>query len=178
MVVDDDEGSARVHLPESMQLHGCVCIGSVATLPLLHGLHRRGATVLNRMTAFVPLLHLVERALVRHSEAMTQSAPQVAASLRLRHRERLTMQQLTRTEREVLRAMVAGLTAAEIGRLRHVSLNTIRTHIKSIMAKLEVSTQLAAVAIARRTADPACGDQGTAAFISVGDEIRLSGRPG
>jgi DNA-binding CsgD family transcriptional regulator len=60
--------------------------------------------------------------------------------------EKLT--QLTPTERRVLYHLTEGLPAGEIAKRMIVSLSTVRAHIRSILRKLEVSSQLAAVAIA------------------------------
>lgn len=57
--------------------------------------------------------------------------------------------QLTSRELEVLEALAAGRTAAEIAAGFVVSLGTVRTHIRSILLKLGVSSQLAAVALTR-----------------------------
>ncbi len=55
---------------------------------------------------------------------------------------------LTPAERRVLYQMMRGRSAAEIGADQVVSLSTVRTHIRSILRKLRVNSQLAAVAIA------------------------------
>jgi two-component system nitrate/nitrite response regulator NarL len=61
-------------------------------------------------------------------------------------RERLD--QLTLREREVLGHLMKGRPVREIAELSVVSEATVRTQVKSILAKLEVSSQLAAVGIA------------------------------
>ena len=60
------------------------------------------------------------------------------------------LDRLTTREREVLAYLMAGRHAREIARASVVSEATVRTHVKSILAKLEVSSQLAAVGIAHR----------------------------
>jgi DNA-binding NarL/FixJ family response regulator len=62
-------------------------------------------------------------------------------------RRRLSV--LTTREREVLGQLMEGRQVREIARDRYVSEATVRTQVKSILAKLEVSSQLAAVGIAR-----------------------------
>jgi two-component system nitrate/nitrite response regulator NarL len=57
-------------------------------------------------------------------------------------------EQLTPREVGVLVALTDGLSADEIAREHFVSVATIRTQIRSVLQKLEVRTQLAAVAIA------------------------------
>lgn len=57
---------------------------------------------------------------------------------------------LTTKEREVLDQLTAGASAAEISQSGYVSIRTVRAHIRSILAKLEVNSQGAATAIARQ----------------------------
>jgi DNA-binding NarL/FixJ family response regulator len=58
--------------------------------------------------------------------------------------------ELTSRELEVLGCLVDGMSRAAIGELLHVSPNTVRTHVQSILHKLKVHSALAAVAVARR----------------------------
>ena len=48
-------------------------------------------------------------------------------------------------------AIVDGSTADEIAAREFVAVSTVRTHIRSILDKLGVNSQLAAVALARRS---------------------------
>jgi DNA-binding CsgD family transcriptional regulator len=57
------------------------------------------------------------------------------------------LETLTDVQLEVLRQLASGMSAAEIAKDRYVSLSTARTHVKAIMAKLDVHTQLKAVAV-------------------------------
>jgi DNA-binding NarL/FixJ family response regulator len=57
---------------------------------------------------------------------------------------------LTPREREVLQCLVDGLTREETARLLGMSPNTVRTHVQSVLHKLDVHTSLRAVAIARQ----------------------------
>jgi ATP/maltotriose-dependent transcriptional regulator MalT len=56
---------------------------------------------------------------------------------------------LTDRELAVLRLLATDLTQREIGDTLYVSLNTIKTHVKSIFRKLDVTTRPGAVARAR-----------------------------
>ena len=58
--------------------------------------------------------------------------------------------QLSRREDEVLRALADGQSAAAIAATAYVSEATVRTQIRAILTKLGVSSQLQAVALARR----------------------------
>jgi DNA-binding CsgD family transcriptional regulator len=57
---------------------------------------------------------------------------------------------LTEREQFVLAELIEGHCAEEIASAAFVSISTVRSHIKSILQKLGVSSQLAAVALARR----------------------------
>ncbi len=56
---------------------------------------------------------------------------------------------LTPRESDVLRGLIAGESAEEIARSQYVALSTVRSHVKSLLRKLGVNSQLAAVALAR-----------------------------
>ena len=57
---------------------------------------------------------------------------------------------LTAREHEVLQGLTEGLSRNQIGALLEVSPNTVRTHIQSILHKLNVHSALAAAAFARK----------------------------
>lgn len=59
---------------------------------------------------------------------------------------------LTRREREVLRLLADGLANEEIGRRLHISPETVRTHVRKAMTKLDADTRTQAVATALRQA--------------------------
>ena len=82
---------------------------------------------------------LLTRVLVSLSERHHTSTPEAEA-----------ISLLTARELDVLRGLIAGLSRNEIGELLHVSPNTVRTHIQSILNKLKVHSALTAVAFARR----------------------------
>jgi DNA-binding NarL/FixJ family response regulator len=60
------------------------------------------------------------------------------------------LERLSRRERQVLGHLMAGDAVREISRLGVVSEATVRTQVKSILSKLEVSSQLAAVGLAHK----------------------------
>lgn len=84
------------------------------------------------------------------------------AALVERHRDNRIHQQhaLTRLgrlsprEREVLDRLADGASPATIAADGYISMGTVRAHIRSILVKLEVNSQLAAVALARRQREP------------------------
>jgi two-component system nitrate/nitrite response regulator NarL len=62
----------------------------------------------------------------------------------------LLARQLTAREREVLALLVEAATGGEIARRLDISRNTVRTHIQSILSKLQVHSRLEAAAFAVR----------------------------
>jgi DNA-binding NarL/FixJ family response regulator len=75
---------------------------------------------------------------------------------RLQHEQRAAreasavLSRLTAREREVLRYLSDGLNRNEIARRMQLSSNTVRTHLRNLMEKLDVNTQLAAAARGRQ----------------------------
>ena len=65
-------------------------------------------------------------------------------------REAERLKTLSPREREVLGRLTEGATAAAIAAETHTSIRTVQTHIHRILSKLEVSSQVAATAIAVR----------------------------
>jgi len=57
---------------------------------------------------------------------------------------------LTHRERETLRLLADGLSNEEIGKRLHISPETVRTHVRKAMAKLDADTRTQAVATALR----------------------------
>ena len=67
---------------------------------------------------------------------------------------------MTRREAEVLGQLMAGKQVSEIARMRFVSESTVRTQVKSILAKLGVNSQLTAVGLAHKLSwQPPADDQ-------------------
>ncbi len=100
------------------------------------------------------------------AEAVLRNRPLMADAdyleLVRRGRERLQLEQgikqklaqLTSRERQVLWALSEGESAGDIAQAFFVSVGTVRTHIQGILGKLGVSSQLAAVAMARLMLSP------------------------
>lgn len=75
------------------------------------------------------------------------------ASRRLaRERARTLVARLTSSEVAVLDRLVDGLTVTQIAEERTVSAATVRTQVRAVLTKLEVTSQLAAVAVAAQAA--------------------------
>jgi len=64
--------------------------------------------------------------------------------------QRLPIARLTRREREVFALLGEGLGNKEMARLLSLRLNTVRTHLQNLFAKLRVHSRLEAVALLRQ----------------------------
>ena len=68
-------------------------------------------------------------------------------------REEDPLAALTRRERDVLLQVAQGADRKEVAERLHLSVNTVRTHMQSLMAKLGVHSALEAVAVTRSWLD-------------------------
>lgn len=99
------------------------------------------------------LVAVVELALAGH-ELMAPSDRHAALTKLRKHREArrrsaAIFETLTQREAETLTLIAEGYGASEIAELWKVAMATVRSHIRSILAKLGVSSQLQAAAMAR-----------------------------
>ena len=67
------------------------------------------------------------------------------------HELRRRLSALTAREAQVLGQLMLGQTVREIADAWRVSEATVRTQVKAVLAKLQVSSQVAAVGLARQT---------------------------
>jgi two-component system NarL family response regulator len=81
--------------------------------------------------------------------ALTDVLELLLSGRALSHAEEL-VGRLTDRELDVLELMVRGMRRAEIASAMFVSVNTVRTHARSILGKLEVHSSVEAVSVARR----------------------------
>jgi two-component system nitrate/nitrite response regulator NarL len=109
------------------------------------------ASVVSKTDSIAVLLQAVACAIVRVPVYSAENARRRVAASRASNERRTArgrLYALTVREREVLVELVCGRTTTEIARDRVVSEATVRTQVRSILGKLEVKSQLAAVAIA------------------------------
>ena len=130
-----------------------VAVGSLRQpLPLIAAVHGGAAEVVDMDLPYADLVRAVARSLAPRAAGvgLEERRGALLAALRDRDREQRLLGQLTPREQHVLRALAAGHSAGEIAAAERLGLATIRSHIQSVLRKLEVSSQLAAVAIGRR----------------------------
>ena len=115
--------------------------------------------VVSKATEFSVLIETVNRAidgapLIREDER--QALLDAARDRRRSDHDRLApFDALSPKEQAVLVHLLAGESAETIAERSYVSLATVRSHIRAILLKLGVNSQLAAVALARNAGWPA-----------------------
>ena len=127
--------------------------GVTDTLTLAQCLEEGAVGIIDKSVSFDELLSRIQAALDQgvlmtghEREEMLSALRQHRAS---REREMRAFHTLTQREGEVLAALMQGKSADTIAQESVVSVATIRTQIRSILAKLGVNSQLAAVARAQ-----------------------------
>lgn len=114
--------------------------GARKVLPKSAPLNDIAATI-RKVTQGLPVMDREERADLMRCWHAEQVAVREA---------RTKLERLTKRETQVLAHFLEGRLVKEIAQLSVVSEATVRTQVKSILAKLEVSSQIAAVGLARR----------------------------
>jgi DNA-binding CsgD family transcriptional regulator len=122
-----------------------------AGIPAMAAAVREGAVAAYDADGRLPdVVSAVDATLRRDRATHPENRARLLAALRARDREAALLAALTSREREILGALMQGLVAAEIAAARHITLATVRTLIKHILAKLGLRSQLSAVAFAHR----------------------------
>nr|WP_281352477.1 helix-turn-helix transcriptional regulator [Phytoactinopolyspora alkaliphila] len=130
---------------------GIVAVATRAALTSLADVVERfgPVTVADAEQPLTALVRTLDRAL-RRIEPVPEPVP-LAESLRAREEEARRFEALTSRELDMLSALLAGQSAAEIAARELVSLPTVRSHIHAVLTKLRVSSQVAAVALTYRS---------------------------
>lgn len=128
---------------ESPTWGALLAAGARGVLPVTVGLEDLRRAV-SRMVADEPMHTPQQRArLIEEWEAWSQEHELVL----------MRLSQLTKREAEVLEALRRGATVAEVARAGGVSIDTVRSQVRSVLRKLDVPSQLAAVAALQRAID-------------------------
>jgi len=109
--------------------------------------------VVSKSEAFATLVDRIS-AIAAGQRTHTEARRADYLSMLREHRQSETVrlepfERLTAREREVLAYLLEGVAAEEIAERTFVALATVRSHIRAILTKLGVNSQLAAVAAAR-----------------------------
>lgn len=131
-----------------------VLTGTTDRMDLARCLEAGALGIASKAAGFGSVLDQVRRAAEGQTVTPVTERTELLADLlahrRADERRKAPFEALSPRERDVLRQIVAGRQAAAIAEASYVSLATIRTQIRSILLKLDVSSQVAAVALARQ----------------------------
>jgi len=112
----------------------------------LAGLHGYARVLVDEGPAMTALLAALPREPgATHEHGAPHAAPLQAPSAARPEAPQAPVEPLSARERDVVRLLATDLSGPEIARELYVSVNTLRTHTKSIYAKLAVSSRRAAV---------------------------------
>jgi DNA-binding NarL/FixJ family response regulator len=150
-------GSALPLFPPVVAMGTQVVVFTASEDPisLAQALEAGASGLLLKSTEFEALVERVRDALDGRALIHDRERHDLAVALR-RHRhdesERLApFASLTLRECAILQALVDGLTVDQIAQRERVSVHTVRTQVKSVLRKLGVASQVAAVALVHRT---------------------------
>jgi DNA-binding NarL/FixJ family response regulator len=156
VLMTDDQGRSDRNVVVELAVRSIpiVVIGSVRRpLPLIAAVRAGATDIVDIDLPFVDLVESVVRGLVRRPSAAGRGASRrrwLLDALHERRRDEQLLDRLTGREQQVLRALAFGRSAGEIAVAERLSVATVRSHIQAVLRKLEVSSQLAAVAVGRR----------------------------
>jgi DNA-binding NarL/FixJ family response regulator len=156
--LDHDLGPAGsgLGLVDAANRHGVAVALTATEDRLLHATYlEAGANgVVTKTSGPSEILATVELALAGERITTDTARQELLTELRLararRTRELRPFESLTHRERETLQALCDGEPAAAIAERWVVSMATVRSHIRSVLVKLGVSSQLEATALAHR----------------------------
>jgi two-component system, NarL family, nitrate/nitrite response regulator NarL len=131
-----------------------VLTGTTDRLELARCIEAGALGIASKANGFAGVLDQVRRAaegeMVTPITERTQLLTDLAAHRRAAEKRMAPFEALSARERDVLGQIVEGHQAAAIAKASFVSLATVRTQIRSILLKLDVTSQVAAVALARQ----------------------------
>jgi DNA-binding NarL/FixJ family response regulator len=131
-----------------------ILTGTTDRMDIARCLEAGALGVASKADGFDVVLEKIQRAAGGESVTPVTERAQLLADLsaqrRADERRKAPFEALSARERDVLRQIVEGKQAAAIAKDSYVSLATVRTQIRSILLKLDVSSQVAAIALARQ----------------------------
>ncbi|NHP16481.1 response regulator transcription factor [Rhodococcus sp. IC4_135] len=156
-----EHGRALVLLPlggvdwqvkELSALEGSVLIGDLSGgHSLIRGLAAGARTALNSQLPFASLLDELQAALNPNSAQPAHDTSSLVQRIRLRAEEFARISSLTDREFEIMGLLYGGSNVDSIARTAHIAPTTVRAHIRSILQKLGVHSQLEACGMLRRS---------------------------
>jgi DNA-binding NarL/FixJ family response regulator len=142
VIADYDSGMRLIALPDSPRRHVMILTHSDSEAKICHALEQgaRGYVLLGGSVAdLVDALKSVYRGGIA-------VGPLVASRIA----DCMKQQALTRREADILRQMMLGMSNKAIASKLTLAVGTVKTHVKSILEKLDASCRTEAVSIAQR----------------------------
>lgn len=137
---------------ELASLEGAIMVGGLSSsLSMIRGLAAGARVAVNSQLPFESLLDELQAALGVDD---TQSLPEISSlmqRIRIRGEEATRLASLTDREFEMLGSLYSGWNVDAIARTTCIAPTTVRAHIRSILHKLQVHSQLEACALLRRS---------------------------
>jgi DNA-binding NarL/FixJ family response regulator len=150
LLVEDDFGdlpdTALAMASRIASRQPVVAVAGPAALAALVRAVVAGATAINADQPYRRLLTIVDAALAGAPTTVAQHE-RLLTDLRQRAEEAGRFRELTAGECAVLASIAAGLSAESIASVRSVGLSTVRSQIASVLRKLDVRSQTAAVSL-------------------------------
>lgn len=140
-------------LRETTEPPACVVLtGLTDERELGRAVEAGAAAVLHKSTPMPDVLDAIRTvaagASALHADEVSQWLGMLGRDRDRRWRGRLLAERLTDREREVLEHLVWGMSNSDIADRFRISPETVQTHIRNLMGKLEASSRLEAVSIA------------------------------
>jgi len=138
MPIMDGVSAIRLLRQQMPQVH-IVALTSATEADLVTSALQAGALSYLQKDVNIDQLVNAIRAAARGERILSATRPNVASY------------NLTEREREVLQYLVAGLTNAEIAERMYISRSTVKFHVSSLLAKLNVATRAEAITVALKS---------------------------
>jgi two-component system, NarL family, nitrate/nitrite response regulator NarL len=137
---------------ELAAMTGALLVGGIAASDtLIEALAAGARTAINSSIPFDMLLSELHAVLSLKATAVSRDTSDVIRRIRIRAEETERIETLTDREFEVLGMLYAGCSAETLAQALHISVTTARAHIRHILHKLDVHSQIEACALLRRS---------------------------
>ena len=145
-------GGVDWQVKELAALEGSILVGDLSGgHSMIRGLAAGAHTALNSQLPFASLLDELQAALHPNSTQSVHVNSILVQQIRLRSEECARIGSLTNREFEIVGLLYCGSNVDTIARTAHIAPTTVRAHIRSILQKLGVHSQLEACAMLRRS---------------------------
>jgi DNA-binding NarL/FixJ family response regulator len=142
VVADYESGMRLIASPDSLRQHVLILTHSDSEAKICHALEQgaRGYMLLGGSL----------EDLIAGLKSIYMGGIAVGPLVASRIAERMKQQALTRRETDILRHMMLGLSNKNIASRLSLAVGTVKTHVKSILEKLDANSRTEAVSIAQR----------------------------